>query len=165
MGLTFKIRALYDAMIRVQKASSAEVGVGRPNVEGRHLVISQSCRAPDERRSGGVRLREGEGKILINSRPLEDYFCTEQDRNTVRAPLEAVERLESFDVLIRCNGGGPTGQAGACQLGIARALCSYDTELYEKLREGGFLTRDARVKERKKPGLHGARRGTQFSKR
>ncbi len=112
-----------------------------------------------------VRIREGEGKITINSRSLENYFCNEQDRAAVVAPLEVTEKLGEFDIVIRCNGGGTTGQAGACQLGIARALCSVDTELYGKLREAGFITRDSRAKERKKPGLHGARRGTQFSKR
>ena len=79
--------------------------------------------------------------------------------------LEAVDRRESVDVLIRVSGGGTTGQSGACRMGVARALVSYDEELFPALRDGGFLTRDARMKERKKYGLHGARRGTQFSKR
>ena len=112
-----------------------------------------------------VRIREGSGKILINKRELDDYFKVEQDRNAVVAPLEHCEVRGSVDVLIRCHGGGTTGQAGACMQGIARALLKHDTDLTEKLREKNFLTRDARMKERKKPGLHGARRGTQFSKR
>ena len=112
-----------------------------------------------------VRIREGSGKILINKRELGEYFKVEQDRNAVVAPLEYCEVRDSVDVFIRCHGGGTTGQAGACMQGIARALLKHDSDLTEKLREKNFLTRDSRMKERKKPGLHGARRGTQFSKR
>ena len=112
-----------------------------------------------------VRVRAGSGKITINDRPLEEFFHVDQDRRTVTDVLKAVEKTDSVDVIIRVNGGGTTGQAGACRMGIARALCSYDTELFPPLRDNGFLTRDSRMKERKKPGLHGARRGTQFSKR
>lgn len=112
-----------------------------------------------------VRIRPGTGKILINERPMEEYFTIDQDRNAVVAPLEHCGVRESVDVIIRAHGGGNTGQAGACLQGIARALLRYDSDLSDKLREKHFLTRDARMKERKKPGLHGARRGTQFSKR
>ena len=112
-----------------------------------------------------VRLRPGEGKITINKRTLDDYFPNQQDRQGVLAPLEAVDKLSEVDVIIRIHGGGNSGQSGACRMGIARALVSYDTGLFEQMRDGGFLTRDSRMKERKKPGLHGARRGTQFSKR
>ena len=112
-----------------------------------------------------VRVRAGSGKIVINNRPLEEYFCNDQDRQTVVQVLEAVNQRESVDVVIRVSGGGTTGQAGACRMGIARALVGFDSEFYEALRDGGFLTRDSRMKERKKYGLHGARRGTQFSKR
>jgi len=112
-----------------------------------------------------VRLRPGSGKITVNKRELEEFFSLEGDRAAVVAPLDASERRGELDVLIRVSGGGTTGQAGACRMGIARALVKLDEELYSVLREGGHLTRDARMKERKKPGLHGARRGTQFSKR
>lgn len=112
-----------------------------------------------------VRLRSGEGKILINRRPIEDFFKNEQQRNAVLAPLEKTGKAGEIDVVVRVHGGGITGQAGACVLGIARALKKYDAEQEEALRDGGFLTRDSRMKERKKYGLHGARRGTQFSKR
>jgi small subunit ribosomal protein S9 len=112
-----------------------------------------------------VRIRAGGGKLVINERSLEDYFTVQQDRNAVVAPLEHAGVRNSVDVIIRVHGGGNTGQAGACMQGIARALMRYDSDLSEKLREKHFLTRDARMKERKKPGLHGARRGTQFSKR
>ncbi len=112
-----------------------------------------------------VRIRPGSGKITINKRPLEDYFKVVQDRNAVVAPLEFLELRDKVDVIILCHGGGPTGQAGACMQGIARALIKYDSDLHDKLRERTFLTRDPRMKERKKPGLRGARRGTQFSKR
>jgi small subunit ribosomal protein S9 len=112
-----------------------------------------------------VRIRAGKGKLTINDRSLEDFFKIEQDRNAVLAPLEHAGVRDSVDVVILAHGGGSTGQAGACMQGIARALIKYDSDLSEKLREKTFLTRDARMKERKKPGLRGARRGTQFSKR
>jgi small subunit ribosomal protein S9 len=112
-----------------------------------------------------VRIKPGSGKITVNSRPLEDFFRIEQDRNAVTAPLDHCEVRGSVDVSIRCTGGGTTGQAGACTQGIARALLKHDSDLIEKLREKNFLSRDSRMKERKKYGLHGARRGTQFSKR
>jgi len=112
-----------------------------------------------------VRIRQGSGKITINGRDLKVYFPNDQDQEDVLAALKATETAESVDVLIRASGGGSTGQAGACKMGIARALVSYDSELFQALRDGSYLTRDSRMKERKKPGLHGARRGTQFSKR
>ena len=112
-----------------------------------------------------VRIRSGSGKIVINERELDDYFRILQDRNAVVAPLDYCEVRDQIDVIVRVHGGGTTGQAGACMQGIARALLKHDSDLQEKLREKHFLTRDARMKERKKPGLHGARRGTQFSKR
>jgi len=112
-----------------------------------------------------VRIRPGSGKITINSRELDDFFPTPQYKNQVLAPLEQCEVRDSVDVVIRVHGGGLTGQAGACLQGIARALLKHDSDLDEKLREKHFLTRDSRMKERKKPGLRGARRGTQFSKR
>ena len=112
-----------------------------------------------------VRLREGEGKIVINRKSIEDFFPNLQDRRQITDALKAVERETGLDVLINVSGGGTTGQAGACRMGLARALVSYDSEMFQVLRDGGFLTRDSRMKERKKPGLHGARRGTQFSKR
>ena len=112
-----------------------------------------------------VRIRSGKGQILINKRPFDEYFKIHQDRNVVVAPLDFVEKRSNVDVTIRVHGGGSTGQAGACMQGIARALIAFDAELEAKLRESNFLTRDSRMKERKKPGLHGARRGTQFSKR
>ncbi|MEN1682094.1 MAG: 30S ribosomal protein S9 [Planctomycetota bacterium] len=112
-----------------------------------------------------VRIRPGDGKIVINKRDLEEFFPIQQDRNAVVSPLEHCEVRGSVDVIIRVHGGGQTGQSGACMQGIARALLKYDSDLHEKLREKDFLSRDSRMKERKKPGLHGARRGTQFSKR
>ena len=112
-----------------------------------------------------VRVREGQGNITINKRPLAEYFYNLQHRNAVLSPLVQTGVRDQVDVLIRVGGGGITGQADACKLGIARALKKYNTELEEVLRDGDLLTRDSRMKERKKPGLRGARRGTQFSKR
>ncbi len=112
-----------------------------------------------------VRIRAGSGKIMINQRPLAEFFLIDQDRRTVTDVLKVAGQLDKLDVSIRVNGGGTTGQAGACRMGIARALISYDTELFPAMRDEGFLTRDSRMKERKKYGKHGARKGTQFSKR
>lgn len=112
-----------------------------------------------------VRVRSGSGKILVNKRPIEEYFPNEQDRCWVTGPLDAAGKSSDVDVLIRVHGGGNTGQSGACRMGIARALVSHDENVFQIMRDGGFLTRDSRMKERKKPGLRGARRGTQFSKR
>jgi small subunit ribosomal protein S9 len=112
-----------------------------------------------------VRIKAGSGKILVNNRAVEDYFPTVKDRFQVLDALNQTGKLSSVDVTIRVHGGGPTGQAGACKLGLARALRMFDTELDEMLRHSGLLTRDGRMKERKKYGLRGARRGTQFSKR
>jgi len=112
-----------------------------------------------------VRVRPGTGKILINSRPYEEYFLTEQDRRSVLAPLQKTGKEENVDVVVRCNGGGMTGQAGAVMLGLARAIRAMDGEAEPALRQHSLLTRDGRMKERKHYGLRGARRGTQFSKR
>jgi len=112
-----------------------------------------------------VRVRAGSGKVTINKRPLEEYFLNDQDRVQVLAPLKDSGQLEAVDVIINVTGGGLTGQAGACRMGLGRALISYDSEAFSSMRDNGHLTRDSRMKERKKPGLHGARRGTQFSKR
>ena len=112
-----------------------------------------------------VRVRPGSGNITVNGRPLDEYFANDQDRATVRQTLAAVEHEEKVDVLVRVSGGGTTGQAGAIRMGLDRALVGFDTELFQALRDGGYLTRDSRMKERKKYGLRGARRGTQFSKR
>jgi small subunit ribosomal protein S9 len=112
-----------------------------------------------------VRLRAGKGEITVNGRDLDVYFPAIKDRALVSGALEQVGKRGEVKVSIRVDGGGPTGQAGACRLGIARALKVFDAELAEPLRQGGLLTRDGRMKERKKYGLRGARRGTQFSKR
>jgi len=112
-----------------------------------------------------VRLKTGSGNVVINGKPLDQYFVLEQDQRAILDTLAAVEKRDAVDITINVIGGGTTGQAGACRMGIARALISLDEGLFQPLRDGGFLTRDARMKERKKPGLHGARRGTQFSKR
>lgn len=112
-----------------------------------------------------VRIRPGSGVITVNQREMKEFFPVEQHQETVFAPLEATGQKENVDVIVRVHGGGITGQAGACMMGIARALKLMDVANEQALREGSFLTRDGRMKERKKYGLHGARRGTQFSKR
>jgi len=112
-----------------------------------------------------VRIQAGTGKITVNDRPIEEFFTVEKDRLTVLSALEITGKTSTVDVDVRVHGGGPASQAGACTLGIARALRTFDTELDDTLRHSGLLTRDGRMKERKKYGLRGARRGTQFSKR
>jgi small subunit ribosomal protein S9 len=112
-----------------------------------------------------VFLRPGSGKITVNGREFEDYFPSDASRAIVRQPLLATETADKFDVLINTDGGGPQGQAGAAKLGIARALLEFNIELRAKLKELGFLTRDAREHERKKYGQKGARKRFQFSKR
>lgn len=114
-----------------------------------------------------VRLVPGTGNIIINKRDLDTYFgAKEIVKNEVKRPLEVTGTAGKYDVLATVNGGGFTGQAGALRHGIARALCEVDAEAYRAtLKAAGFLTRDPRMKERKKPGLKKARRASQFSKR
>jgi len=112
-----------------------------------------------------VRVKSGSGSIVVNGKPLEDFFSVLQDQRWIKDTLAATGTTSGVDVRITVSGGGTTGQAGACRMGIARALVNFDTEHFNALRDGGFLTRDSRMKERKKPGLHGARRSSQFSKR
>jgi small subunit ribosomal protein S9 len=112
-----------------------------------------------------VYLRPGSGTISINRRTFEQFFPTEALRTQIRQPLVVTEQSERYDVLAIVNGGGVAGQAGAVRLGIARALVAADVELRRALKTNGFLTRDARAKERKKYGLAGARKRFQFSKR
>ena len=112
-----------------------------------------------------VYLTPGTGKITINKRDIDDYFGLETLKVVVRQPLVATETLEKFDVLVNVHGGGFTGQAGAIRHGIARALLKADVEFRPTLKKAGYLTRDPRLKERKKYGLKAARRAPQFSKR
>ena len=111
-----------------------------------------------------VRLVAGDGKIVINKRDIDQYFGLETLKMTVRQPL-TLTNTANFDVMVNVNGGGLSGQAGAIRHGIARALCKADPDLRGTLKKAGFLTRDPRMKERKKYGLKAARRAPQFSKR
>ena len=115
--------------------------------------------------SARVYLTSGTGEILVNARTLEQYFGRETSRRIIRQPLEATETDKQFDINVKVKGGGANGQAGAIQLGIARALLAYDNEFRTPLRKGGYLTRDAREVERKKVGLRKARKKEQYSKR
>ena len=112
-----------------------------------------------------VFLRAGSGQITINNRPIDQFFGRETARMIVRQPLEVSNLVDKFDIVCTVDGGGISGQAGAIRLGLARALVEYNDALKPELRKNGLMTRDAREVERKKVGLHGARRATQFSKR
>ncbi len=112
-----------------------------------------------------VRIYNGTGKVTINDRDIDDYFGLETLKLIVRQPLNLTGTADKFDIVCRVNGGGVTGQAGAIRHGVARALLQFNAELRAELKKAGFLTRDPRMKERKKYGLKGARRAPQFSKR
>lgn len=112
-----------------------------------------------------VRIKPGKGDIIINKREMDTYFKRVQDKNAIMSPLKATSTEKSFDIFVNVGGGGTTGQAGAIMLGIARALVHYDASMLDSLRSGGYLTRDGRMVERKKPGQKGARKSFQFSKR
>ncbi|MEO0559778.1 MAG: 30S ribosomal protein S9 [Bacteroidota bacterium] len=112
-----------------------------------------------------VYLRPGSGQVIVNKRPLDEYFPTKIRQLAATAPLDATELRGQFDVLVNARGGGLTGQSEAVQLGIARCLVEYNEELRKPLRDGGYLTRDPRMVERKKPGQPKARKKFQFSKR
>ena len=131
------------------------------------MAVQQQNYGTGRRKTATARvyLRPGTGHITVNDRPLDQFFGRETGRMIVRQPLEAVQLANKFDITVRVDGGGITGQAGAIRLGIARALVEYDEGLKSPLRKAGFMTRDAREVERKKVGLHKARRATQFSKR
>ena len=112
-----------------------------------------------------VYLKRGKGNIVVNGKPVDIFFSRETGRMVVRQPLELVEHANTFDINVNVVGGGESGQAGAVRHGITRALIQYDAELKSALSNAGFVTRDAREVERKKVGLHSARRRKQFSKR
>jgi len=112
-----------------------------------------------------VRIYAGQGRLVVNEKPAHEYFPREIDMSALLEPLVAVGMRDNLDVVVRVNGGGITGQAGAVRHGIARALLALNPDLRQALRRGGFLTRDSRAKERKKPGLKRARKAPQYTKR
>lgn len=112
-----------------------------------------------------VYLRTGKGEIVVNKRPLADYFSSDTLKMVVKQPLQLTDTSDKFDIYANISGGGLTGQAWAVRLGISRALCDFNQELRGRLKKAGFLTRDARIKERKKYGQPGARKRFQYSKR
>jgi small subunit ribosomal protein S9 len=112
-----------------------------------------------------VRLYPGTGEIVVNDKPMTDYFGRDLDRMALRQPLAITGTEASFNISVHVNGGGDSGQAAAVRLGIARALCESDANMRPALKAAGFLTRDARAKERKKPGLKRARKAPQYTKR
>ena len=131
------------------------------------MAQAETYQGTGRRKSSTARvyMKRGTGSIVINKRPLEQYFGRETARMIVRQPLELVEMLDKFDIKVNVDGGGNSGQAGAIRHGITRALMVYDGELRPALRHAGFVTRDSREVERKKFGLHKARKRPQYSKR
>lgn len=112
-----------------------------------------------------VYLRPGKGQVIVNKRALEDYFPSDTLKMVIKQPLQLTETSDKFDIFANIRGGGMTGQAWAMRLGISRALCEFNQELRGRLKKAGFLTRDSRIKERKKYGQPGARKRFQYSKR
>ncbi|MGR3219452.1 MAG: 30S ribosomal protein S9 [Candidatus Anammoxibacter sp.] len=131
------------------------------------MIDNTYCWGTGRRKSSvaRVRIKKGTGKILFNSRDIENYFVREVDRATASAPLRITKTLAKYDVWANIDGGGNTGQAGAVSLGLARALCKADESLTETLKNYDLMTRDSRMKERKKYGRKGARAGFQWTKR
>jgi small subunit ribosomal protein S9 len=130
-------------------------------------TASQSNYGTGRRKSAVARvyIKPGSGTIVVNDKPVDEFFSRETGRMLVRQPLELTETLANFDIHVNVTGGGESGQAGAVRHGIARALVDYDASLKPALRKAGLITRDAREVERKKVGLHKARRRPQYSKR
>ena len=145
-----------EAATATKKAVRKKSGAGSDYIWGTGRRKSSVAR---------VRIKPGSGKLLVNKKDIDKYFTQKRDQNAVVSPLKAVKAEKSFDVFVNVKGGGTTGQAGAALLGIARALRNYDENYLKELRDGGYLTRDARMVERKKYGQRGARRKFQFSKR
>ncbi len=131
------------------------------------MATAESYYGTGRRKSSAARvyITAGKGDITVNKRPLDVFFGRETARMIVRQPFEKLEMTESFDIRATVKGGGISGQAGAIRLGVTRALIEFDEELRRPLRKAGYVTRDAREVERKKVGLHKARRAPQFSKR
>jgi small subunit ribosomal protein S9 len=130
-------------------------------------MASEQYYGTGRRKSSTARvfMTKGSGNITVNEQPLDDYFGRETSRMVVRQPLDKVEMADQFDINVTVSGGGASGQAGAIRMGLTRALIEYDEELRKPLRKAGYVTRDAREVERKKVGLHKARKATQYSKR
>ncbi len=135
------------------------------NTEGKNTVNLSQGTGRRKTATARVYLRNGDGKITINGRDIEEYFRDALCVFQVRQPLDVTDNLNKFDILINVTGGGLSGQAGACRHGIARALVAYDESNKSVLHANGFMTRDPRMVERKKYGQRGARRRFQFSKR
>lgn len=158
-----------------------EISIGSTAGKPTESESETETRAPRRRRveSGGyfwgtgrrkrsvarVRIKPGTGKFVVNEKEADTYFCADRHRLDVVAPLKATKSMGKYDVIVKVHGGGQTGQAGAVLLGLARALMSANVDFEPALRDGGYLTRDPRKVERKKPGQPGARKRFQFSKR
>lgn len=164
--LTDKVEAAEPATEKTEKTDAVEAQPTSRTApalpEGTHYIWGTGRRKSAVAR---VRIRPGSGKFMVNKRDKDEYFTRSRDQQEVISPLKATGMLTSYDVYVNVGGGGATGQAGAVSLGLARAMAKHMPEVDHNLREKGLLTRDARMKERKKPGQPGARKRFQFSKR
>lgn len=159
-------KPLIDPEIVIKKTSTTPVVAKKPKPEKSKEKFGFFWGTGRRKSSvARVRIRPGQGELVVNKHKLEEYFALVKDRQAVLAPLEAIDGQKRFDVFVNVKGGGTTGQSGAIRLGIARALRAFDISLIPTLRQGGHLTRDSRMVERKKYGQRGARRRFQFSKR
>jgi len=149
-----------DSLASANPETEAEVEAAAPVHEGPIQTVGRRKRAVAR-----VRLVEGSGQIVVNGRSFEDYFPSKLHQQDIMTPLTLLERENQFDIKVTLHGGGPTGQSGALRLAIARALNVYNPAERDQLKKAGLLTRDARAVERKKVGLHKARRAPQYSKR
>ena len=156
-----------DAVIDAASQEVAEVTVDGIEAEVAPAAVSGPVQTVGRRKEAVVRVRmvPGTGKFVLNGRTLENYFPNKVHQQLVKSPLVLVEREEQFDIQANLKGGGPSGQAGALRLAIARALNAANPDDRPALKKAGFLTRDSRAVERKKAGLHKARRAPQYSKR
>jgi small subunit ribosomal protein S9 len=136
-----------------------------PAIERPPLTVPGAAVGRRKQAIARVRLIPGSGTITVNGRTFEDYFPNKLHQQLINDPFTILQLTGAYDVIAKISGGGPSGQAGALRLGIARALVEYNIELRQRLKKSGFLTRDARIKERKKYGQKGARKRFQFSKR
>ncbi len=167
MHKSVRSESLHRALLKIRAKALTTNLQDRDNTTETYFMTETQYYSTGRRKSSTARvfIKAGEGNIAVNGCPLDKYFGRETSRMVVRQPLDVADLVDKFDIKITVKGGGNTGQAGAIRHGLTRALIEYDETLRSPLRKAGFVTRDAREVERKKIGLHKARKATQYSKR